>query len=112
MTNGGEFGTLLRVVVKHARTAFADPDEIARDWKALNFTAPPDVARAAARPAPRGFRKIIVMLRNIPLANRLEESHTRLVSKAKAGESGDRKWQHFRSFPYVRKTHPQGARLP
>jgi N-dimethylarginine dimethylaminohydrolase len=27
--------------------AFADPDEVARDWKALNFTAPPDVERAA-----------------------------------------------------------------
>ena len=47
MTIGGEVGTLRRVVVKHARTAFADPDEIARDWKALNFTAPPDPARAA-----------------------------------------------------------------
>jgi len=44
---GGESGTLQRVVVKHARTAFADPDEIARDWRALNFTAPPDVERAA-----------------------------------------------------------------
>jgi N-dimethylarginine dimethylaminohydrolase len=48
VTGGGEVGTLRRVVVKHARTAFADPDEIARDWRALNFTAPPDVARAAA----------------------------------------------------------------
>ena len=47
MTNGGEVGTLRRVVVKHARTAFADPDEIARDWQALNFTAPPHVERAA-----------------------------------------------------------------
>ena len=47
MTTGGEVGTLRRVVVKHARAAFADPDEIARDWKTLNFTAPPDVARAA-----------------------------------------------------------------
>jgi N-dimethylarginine dimethylaminohydrolase len=35
-------------VVKHARTAFADPDEIARDWQRLNFTAPPDANRAAA----------------------------------------------------------------
>ena len=48
MTNGGEVGALRRVVVKHARTAFADPDEIARDWKTLNFTAPPDAERAAA----------------------------------------------------------------
>jgi N-dimethylarginine dimethylaminohydrolase len=47
VTTGGEVGTLRRVVVKHARTAFDDPDEIARDWKTLNFTAPPDVARAA-----------------------------------------------------------------
>jgi N-dimethylarginine dimethylaminohydrolase len=36
------------VVIKNARTAFADPDEIARDWRALNFTAPPEVGRAAA----------------------------------------------------------------
>ena len=48
MTIGGEVGTLRRVLVKHARTAFADPDEVARDWKTLNFTAPPDIARAAA----------------------------------------------------------------
>jgi N-dimethylarginine dimethylaminohydrolase len=48
VTTGGEVGTLRRVVVKHARTAFADPDEIARDWQALNFTAPPHVERAAA----------------------------------------------------------------
>lgn len=48
MTNGGEVGPLRRVVVKHARTAFADPDEIARDWKALNFTAPPAIEPAAA----------------------------------------------------------------
>ena len=46
MTTGGEVGRLRRVVVKHARTAFADPDEIARDWKPLNFTAPPDCASA------------------------------------------------------------------
>lgn len=48
MTTGGEVGRLRRVVVKHARTAFADPDEIARDWQRLNFTAPPDANRAAA----------------------------------------------------------------
>ena len=47
MTTGGEVGTLRRVVVKHARTAFADPDEIARDWKALNFTSAPDPSQAA-----------------------------------------------------------------
>jgi N-dimethylarginine dimethylaminohydrolase len=47
VTIGGEVGTLRRVVVKHARTAFADPDEIARDWKALNFTAPPDANHGA-----------------------------------------------------------------
>jgi N-dimethylarginine dimethylaminohydrolase len=47
VTTGGEVGTLRRVVVKHARTAFDDPDEIARDWQALNFTAPPHVERAA-----------------------------------------------------------------
>lgn len=35
-------------MVKHAREAFRDPARIAREWRALNFTAPPDFARAIA----------------------------------------------------------------
>jgi N-dimethylarginine dimethylaminohydrolase len=32
--------------VKHARDAFVSPEVVAAEWKALNFIAPPDVARA------------------------------------------------------------------
>jgi N-dimethylarginine dimethylaminohydrolase len=32
--------------VKHARDAFVSPEVVAAEWKALNFVAPPDVARA------------------------------------------------------------------
>ena len=45
-TAGGETGALTRVVVKHAREAFCDRGEVARDWRDLNFTAEPDVDRA------------------------------------------------------------------
>lgn len=41
-----EIGRLTRVVVKHPRDAFRDADRIAREWRALNFTAPPDLTRA------------------------------------------------------------------
>jgi N-dimethylarginine dimethylaminohydrolase len=41
-----EVGRLTRVVLKHARDAFAGPEAIAAEWAALNFTAPPDYARA------------------------------------------------------------------
>jgi N-dimethylarginine dimethylaminohydrolase len=41
-----EFGPLTEVVVKHARDAFSDPGQIAREWRDLNFTAPPDLERA------------------------------------------------------------------
>jgi N-dimethylarginine dimethylaminohydrolase len=43
-----EVGRLKRVVLKHARESFAGPDAIAAEWRALNFTAPPDFARAVA----------------------------------------------------------------
>jgi N-dimethylarginine dimethylaminohydrolase len=43
-----EVGRLSVLVVKHARDAFADPDSVADQWQALNFTAPPDFARAVA----------------------------------------------------------------
>ena len=41
-----EVGRLTRVVVKHARDAFVDAHTIAAQWKALNFTEPPDIGRA------------------------------------------------------------------
>jgi N-dimethylarginine dimethylaminohydrolase len=36
----------VRLFVKHARDAFVSPEAVAAEWKALNFVAPPDVARA------------------------------------------------------------------
>lgn len=46
VTGLNEFGRLRRVVMKHPREAFVDEQTIAREWRALNFTAPPDFARA------------------------------------------------------------------
>jgi arginine deiminase len=48
MTNLSEVGRLTRVVMKHARDAFISQDVISAQWKALNFTAPPDFSRALA----------------------------------------------------------------
>ncbi len=45
-TAQSEWGTLRQVVLKHARDAFRDSGRIAREWAALNFTAPPDAGRA------------------------------------------------------------------
>jgi N-dimethylarginine dimethylaminohydrolase len=44
--NLSEVGRLARVALKHARDAFVDAATIAAQWKALHFTAPPDLARA------------------------------------------------------------------
>jgi N-dimethylarginine dimethylaminohydrolase len=41
-----EVGRLARVLVKHASDAFISQKVIDRQWKSLNFTAPPDFARA------------------------------------------------------------------
>jgi N-dimethylarginine dimethylaminohydrolase len=41
-----ETGQLTQVVMKHARDAFGGDAAIARQWQALNFTAPPDLSRA------------------------------------------------------------------
>ncbi len=41
-----EHGQLTRVLVKHARDAFVSDDLISTQWKSLNFSAPPDFARA------------------------------------------------------------------
>ena len=39
-----------RCCAQHA-TAFAGPDRVAAEWRALNFTAPPDVDVAVAQHA-------------------------------------------------------------
>jgi len=41
-----ETGAISRLVVKHAADAFLDADAIDAQWQDLNFTAPPDLARA------------------------------------------------------------------
>lgn len=41
-----EYDRLTAVVVKHVRDAFVDEQTIAAQWKRLNYTAPPDLARA------------------------------------------------------------------
>jgi N-dimethylarginine dimethylaminohydrolase len=41
-----EVAPLTRVLVKHPREAFVDAQTIAAQWKALRFTAPPDLGRA------------------------------------------------------------------
>lgn len=47
-TAQSEVGTLARVLLKHPREAFKDAASIERQWRALNFTAPPDLHRAIA----------------------------------------------------------------
>ncbi len=46
MISQSEFGTITRLVVKHARDAFQSPEAITAQWQALNFSAAPDFARA------------------------------------------------------------------
>jgi N-dimethylarginine dimethylaminohydrolase len=41
-----EVARLTRILVKHPREAFVDVQTIAAQWKALRFTAPPDLGRA------------------------------------------------------------------
>src|SRR3954470_22382719 len=43
-----ETGRLKAVLMKHARDAFVSQDVINAQWRDLNFTAPPDFARAVA----------------------------------------------------------------
>jgi N-dimethylarginine dimethylaminohydrolase len=45
-TAQSEIGTISHFVVKHARDAFSDPQTIAEEWRALNFSAAPDFERA------------------------------------------------------------------
>ena len=52
MTEGfgafNEYGALRRVALRHARDAFGSEAAIAASWRALNYTAPPDLATAVA----------------------------------------------------------------
>ena len=41
-----EVGLIEQLVLKHPRDAFGGPEQIARQWKTLNFTAPPDFTAA------------------------------------------------------------------
>jgi N-dimethylarginine dimethylaminohydrolase len=51
-----EYGRLRRVALKSPRHAFLSRDRIAAEWRALNFTAPPDLALADHQY--RGFRAL------------------------------------------------------
>ena len=46
MTTGGDTAPLRRLLLKHARDAYADDAALDAQWRALNFTARPDYARA------------------------------------------------------------------
>ena len=46
MTSFTEYDRLASVLIKHARDAFVDEQTIAAQWKALNYTSPPDLSRA------------------------------------------------------------------
>jgi N-dimethylarginine dimethylaminohydrolase len=43
-----EFAALKAVAVKHARDAFRDAATAEREWRPLNYAAPPDIARASS----------------------------------------------------------------
>ena len=45
-TAQSEVGAITRLLLKHPRDAFRDSASIAQQWRALNFTAPPDLATA------------------------------------------------------------------
>lgn len=74
-TAQNDVGRLRRVLLKHARDAFRSPDDIAREWQSLNFTAPPDLDRAigeyeifAATLADRGARvEMLPLQRDVSL---------------------------------------------
>lgn len=48
-TAQSEVGALTRVLLKHARDAFVSQAAIDDQWRALNFTAPPDFGEAVAQ---------------------------------------------------------------
>ncbi len=41
-----EIGAIKQLLLKHARDAFVSDDAIARQWRQLNYTSPPDFSRA------------------------------------------------------------------
>ena len=41
-----DVGPWNRILVRHVRDGFVSDDSIARQWRALNFTEPPDFGRA------------------------------------------------------------------
>lgn len=45
-TAQSEVGAISRLLLKHPREAFRDAASIEQQWRPLNFTAPPDLARA------------------------------------------------------------------
>ena len=45
-TAQSEIGTISHLMVKHARNAFRNPQTIAEEWQALNFTSAPDFEKA------------------------------------------------------------------
>jgi len=45
-TSQSDVGAITHLMVKHAREAFASDETIAREWRDLNFTEPPNFARA------------------------------------------------------------------
>ena len=45
-TAQSEVGAISRLLLKHPRDAFRDAASIEQQWRTLNFTAPPDLARA------------------------------------------------------------------
>jgi N-dimethylarginine dimethylaminohydrolase len=51
MTAFNEYDPLTRVLLRPAREALGDPDRVAAEWHALNFTAPPDVEVAITQHA-------------------------------------------------------------
>lgn len=48
MRRQSEVGRLTRVILRHARDAFGSAEAIGAQWRALNFTSAPDLARAEA----------------------------------------------------------------
>lgn len=57
MTAFNEYGPLMRVLLRPAREALGNPDRVAAEWRALNFTAPPDVEVAVGQHA--AFRGLL-----------------------------------------------------
>jgi N-dimethylarginine dimethylaminohydrolase len=46
-----EYGRLMRVLLRPVRDAFTSPSRIDHQWRALNFSSPPDLERALAQQA-------------------------------------------------------------